>query len=384
MTSHGLRQRRGGALRTIRGADWLRAGLPWMAPGAAILPLLEDALRLRWTAQALAAGLIVLLRLRQVLRQHPLPAGASLGLANFVTLWRGGLVALAAGFIGLRPAAGGVPAAMVAWMPGCLYLAAALLDRLDGWIARRLRRESDLGACLDGEFDALGLACAAMLLVDRGRAPNAYLLVGAAYYLWQGARALRLRRGGSLVVVRPWNGARLLAGCQMGFAAAALLPICGNAATRAAAWLFMPPFLAGLLRDASINLGLLDTDTDQRTRAERLLWPLLQGWGLPALRALLLPLAWLQPGGVPPYGWLLLGCAAAGVLCRLSAGVFGVLWALEVGAVPLSAPAAALLLVSLALLLAGGGRWSLWNPGQRWLQRPAGGSAAAASRERVP
>lgn len=352
--------------------EYLILGIPLVALGALTLHLVAPAQRLRWGLQALAAVLIVELRVRPLLRRYRLPAGVSLGPPNRVTLWRGGLAALAAGFIALPLSPSAADGAIWLWLPGTLYLGVALLDVFDGWLARRLGLQSELGARLDSEIDALGLACAALLLVAGGRAPAAYLLVGAAYYLWQALSAWRLRRGLNVVAVRPWNGARLLAGFQMGFAAAALLPVLSPAVTRAATWLFMLPFLAGLLRDALISFECIASDAAQRCRAERVLWPMLERWLLPALRLALLPLAWAQSGGMSMPGWLLLGCVAAGVLGRLAAGCFGVLWALRFSAAALDAPATALLLGALAVMLAGSGFFSLWQPEERWLRRRTG------------
>ncbi|HMF41302.1 MAG TPA: CDP-alcohol phosphatidyltransferase family protein, partial [Polyangia bacterium] len=111
-----------------------------------------------WAAGAypslsLASWLVVsgtLWRARRLVEPH----ATRLGAATHLTLLRGLLVSLAAGCLAVAP----VGAAR--WLPAALYAAAAICDRFDGIVARRLRQATALGARLDEAMDALGLLVA--------------------------------------------------------------------------------------------------------------------------------------------------------------------------------------------------------------------------------
>jgi phosphatidylglycerophosphate synthase len=88
-----------------------------------------------------AAALIV----GRVSNQHPFPR---FGAANTVTMLRVSLVAGVAGFIGERPSD------RIAWIAAGVITVVALLDGVDGWLARRSREQSAFGARFDMETDA--------------------------------------------------------------------------------------------------------------------------------------------------------------------------------------------------------------------------------------
>jgi CDP-diacylglycerol--glycerol-3-phosphate 3-phosphatidyltransferase len=217
-------------------------------------------------ALALATWLLVALRLARLRaesegqrapgggRARPTVAPAvGLGLATHLTLLRGLLISLVAGFL-LIP-----PAGLVRWLPGLLYAGAALCDRYDGIVARRLGEASWLGARLDVEMDALGLLVAPLVGVVWGRLPAWYLLLGAAYYLFRAGVSLRGRWG--LAVhperLRRNRYARFFAGVQMILVATSLLPVLGRAVTTWAATLLMLPTLLLFARDWLIVIGRL-------------------------------------------------------------------------------------------------------------------------------
>jgi len=82
-------------------------------------------------------------------------------LANQLTMGRLVIAPLFALFL-MR---GSVPAI---WIAGGLFTAAAITDRIDGWLARRTNTETDLGRMLDPLADKLLVAAAfvGMLLLD--------------------------------------------------------------------------------------------------------------------------------------------------------------------------------------------------------------------------
>ena len=103
-----------------------------------------------------------------------------LGPADWVTLVRatlvGGIAALTAVSLGEAAAAAPLTMLMV------LTVAALVLDAVDGWVARRTRTTSALGARFDGEVDAFLIL---VLSVYVAPAAGAWVLaIGAARYLF--------------------------------------------------------------------------------------------------------------------------------------------------------------------------------------------------------
>ena len=85
----------------------------------------------------------------------PLP---TFGAANQVTLVRTALVALLCGIVVE------IPSERLAWLAVGISLVSAVLDALDGWLARRLSMASRLGARFDMEIDALFILVLAVLV----------------------------------------------------------------------------------------------------------------------------------------------------------------------------------------------------------------------------
>jgi phosphatidylglycerophosphate synthase len=117
-------------------------------------------------------------------KHHPF---ASFGAANQVTLARGVLVALLAGLIGERSDTG-APALAVA-----LATTVAVLDGVDGWLARRTRMASGFGARFDMETDAVLIMVLAVLAWQFGKAGPWVLSCGLLRYAFV-----------SLGLVLPW------------------------------------------------------------------------------------------------------------------------------------------------------------------------------------
>ncbi|NIV37621.1 MAG: CDP-alcohol phosphatidyltransferase family protein, partial [Anaerolineae bacterium] len=69
-----------------------------------------------------------------------------------------------------------------AWLPALFYMAAAIADYFDGYLARRSATASGLGVALDLELDALGLLVAVSLAVSSGKLHWAFLPIGLARY----------------------------------------------------------------------------------------------------------------------------------------------------------------------------------------------------------
>jgi CDP-diacylglycerol---glycerol-3-phosphate 3-phosphatidyltransferase len=226
-------------------AGWLGAARVWGAAFAALaLPSWLVASTTLWRARILAAIPA------SDEERHAGPV-TRLGAATRLTLLRGLLVSLTAGFT-LIP-----PVGAARWLPAVLYATAALADRWDGAVARRLGQVTAMGAHLDGAMDALGLLAAPLVAVSWGRLPPWYLLLGAAYYLYQGAIEVRRRLDLPLHPERVRRNplTRVFAGLQMTLVAMALPPLVPLAVTTPAATLLMVPTLAFFVRDWLLITG---------------------------------------------------------------------------------------------------------------------------------
>lgn len=131
-------------------------------------------------------ALILLGVVRGLARHQPF---ARFGAANQMTLGRAALVALLGGLVGEAPSGALAVAATL------LASVAALLDSLDGWLARRTRMASDFGARFDMETDALLILVLALLAWQFGKAGIWVLASGLLRYLFVAAGlALRWMR----------------------------------------------------------------------------------------------------------------------------------------------------------------------------------------------
>jgi CDP-diacylglycerol--glycerol-3-phosphate 3-phosphatidyltransferase len=177
-------------------------------------------------------------------RDEQSPSQQSLGAANRLTVLRGWLIAVCAGYVGAGNADGSST-----WLPAACYTIAALLDAADGVVARRSNSVTLLGTRLDTSFDALGLLIAPIVAVGQGKLHPSYLLVSAAYYLFVGGLHWRRSHGLPVSSLRPSKLRRLLAGLQMGLCAVALWPPIDAVVSQVAGVIFMVPLLVNFWRD---------------------------------------------------------------------------------------------------------------------------------------
>ncbi len=154
-----------------------------------------------------------------------------------MTMLRGLLVAIASGFL------------LVPSVIAPAYTAAAVLDGVDGRIARLLKRETLLGSRLDMEVDAVGILIASLGGILLGKLPLAYAAIGLARYFFVIGIAARKRGGQPVRDLDASRLRRLLAGLQMGFLAAALWPQVPPALSVAAAYPLGAATLFIFLRD---------------------------------------------------------------------------------------------------------------------------------------
>jgi phosphatidylglycerophosphate synthase len=311
---------------------------------------------------------------------------AHLGMANGITVMRGVLVSVLACFWNW-PAT--IPFSIhhfFAWLPGGIYMAAALLDLVDGIVARHTDHVTRLGERLDTLFDALGLLTAVLAGIALNQLPLSYLAVALAYYVFSAGIWVRRRTGRMVMPLKPRPAARLIAGFNMGFVATALLPIYRPPATTIGAMVFMIPLLAGFFRDWLVVSGRVKTGSLQPAPWEEKWWCLFRE-GLPVvLRAVLLisALAVLEKTAafysgnaespfhifgplLRPILLLSVVLVSLGVMGRLAALpilLLSGLWISRQGSDPLWC----LFMVAAAgLLITGSGNLSLWRPEEKYL-----------------
>ncbi len=177
----------------------------------------------------------------------------NLGWANNLTLLRGGLIALTGGFLFQSE-----PIGAATWLPGLLYSVAAILDRIDGFVARRSGRTSLLGSELDTLFDALGLLIAPLLAIQFGKLHWSFFAVSLAYYVFIFGIYWRHKHNRPTYSLLPSQLRRAFAGFQMGFVAVILLPIFPANATVLLGAAFMLPILIGFVVDWLVVSGRID------------------------------------------------------------------------------------------------------------------------------
>ncbi len=170
----------------VRGADApLRIGFVRAAAlgclfvtgvGLIAQPLVHAGTVYPWKAASLFAAMMAVTLV--FLGEHPFPR---LGPANYVTIVRATLVALAAGLIGepVTPRIAGTAVTMTA--------AVAVLDGIDGWLARRSRMASPFGARFDMETDALVILALSVLVWRHDKAGVWVLACGLMRYAFVAA-----------------------------------------------------------------------------------------------------------------------------------------------------------------------------------------------------
>lgn len=352
---------------------------------------------LQWVLTAAAINAYVLWLLRTALWKNQSSYNAelqsNLGVANWLTIARAFLIGALGGFLFQGPPGSGAGAEWLIWLPGAMYLVAALLDYLDGYVARVMRSETRLGEWLDTKIDALGLLVAPVLAIGYDRLPVYYISVSLAYYFFQFGIWHQKQNNQVVMEIKPHPAKRMIAGFQMGLVAVALLPIFSRPVMTVAATIFMIPLLAGFLRDALVAGGYASVDDLQQTRWDGHL-DFLSTKLLPVLLRLIIILTGMvflleaiiasvtdapgaagavlnsaMPFGPPatPVFAVAVFMIAVGFMARLGALLLSIIVA---GAVTAwDAPLSLFLLLScaLSLMLTGSGVQSIWQPEDRLL-----------------
>ena len=304
----------------------------------------------------------------------------TLGAGNAVTLLRGLLVGLLAGFLFFPR-----PPSELAWAPALLYTLAIVADYLDGYLARVTHHATLLGATLDMEFDALGMLVATTLAVGYGQMPVWYLLPGLARYLFVFGMAWRRWRGKPVYPQVHKTSRRIMAGFQMSFTSVLLWPLFSPPATTLAGVVLTLPFMAGFTEDWLEVSGHLGPTSHRYQEAVRLATVAGTVW-LPVLLRFILVVVVLGsaiagPGSAAsPWIGNSFGLAVVVAAVMLALGVAGRLVALGLLVAACSAILAhgldvlngLMLVCAIAIMLLGSGAYSIWRPEDALLNRRAG------------
>lgn len=336
----------------------------------------------------------------------------TLGMANAVSLIRGILLFLLAGFLFLPR-----PTIALTWLPAALYTADRITDLFDGYIARVTRRESKLGAMLDIELDGLGLLVAVILGVQYGLLPAWYLLLAISRQLFVAGLWFRTRLHLPNADLPPSDNRRLIAGFQTGFLTVMLWPHLSPEVTHLIAYLFALPLIYSFGRDWLVVSHVIAPQTSSYQQVRHAIKQIFEQW-LPTLMRLatpwgtwmtLLPLLNHPHMGVVlpahPDNWMtallirilsndsavvasitysgsimLVGVAVIGVLLgictRLAALVLLALGVIVASIYGLEWQGNGLLIISTAIVAhLGSGQWSLWQPEELWLHTEYGRQA---------
>lgn len=332
----------------------------------------------QWLLQAGLLWILVLYEARGYLplnRKGPETVLYSrLGLANQLTILRGWLIACTGGFLFQQS-----PPGVLAIVPAGFYAVSAIIDRIDGFAARKTGQVSQMGMELDTVFDALGLAIAPLLAVWYGKIHWSYLLVSCAYYLFQWGLSYRQKNALPLFPLKPKLSRRAIAGFQMGFIAVVLFPVFQPPATRIAGFAFMLPVLTGFLIDWLVASGRISEQSfinhSVLKRGEKLISFFTQ----PALRLLLagLLLIWSvrHTENISHSPLILYGVIACGLLILL--GVMGRAAALALllligwnnPSQLISLIDYLILPITVWILVLGTGHFSLWSWDDDWVNR---------------
>ncbi|MDR2214111.1 MAG: hypothetical protein LBE21_10875 [Pseudomonadales bacterium] len=301
--------------------------------------------------------------LRELNRADPMAEPfATLGWANRLTMLRGLLLGALAGFI-LQPAAS-------SWLPALCCAGALALDRIDGMVARQSGKCSLFGLMLSRLYDAVALVIVPLVALCFGKLHESYMLTGVAYFAFVAGSYWRTLRNLPVAPLLPSPTRRLLRGAQMGFAALLLCPPFAAPLTRWLGLFFMTPFLLGYMLDWWQVSGVYDPQSPINAARRQTLDAFVQARALPALRLLLALWLLTQPFGAPI--WLSLPLAlslALGLWTRVGAALFLLTLALSTGDGNVSTLTLAACASAVALLLYGGGAFSLHRGDEAWLRR---------------
>ncbi|MEZ4683546.1 MAG: CDP-alcohol phosphatidyltransferase family protein [Caldilineaceae bacterium] len=387
-----------GSLRRRWGMVVLLYAVTWWLTYQLLQSFWFDTLASRWRLGSAGVALLLLTLLWRGLRYNRHTESSrlwpTLGYGNWLSIVRGILLCLLAGFLFLPR-----PTIALTWLPALLYTADRITDLFDGYLARITQRESKLGAMLDIELDGLGLLVAVVLGVQYGLLPAWYLILAVSRQLFVAGMWLRKRAGLPNRDLPPSDNRRVIAGFQTGFLSVMFWPILVPAVTHLAAILFAIPLIYSFGRDWLVVSHAIDPEAPAYNRVRGGIKSLFESW-LPvvarlvafALFAQLLWSRWQDEAlwdvfvvawSLPTSPWLHIGTiglamvaaifVVTGYLARVAALLLMTFALLLVSVEGLSWQSSGALFVSSVIVAhLGSGRWSYWQPEERWLHTQYG------------
>ena len=337
----------------------------------------------RWLALAATTMAVQMAVLWWALRFNHHPDGASLfpdlGIANGMTLTRGLLTCLMAGFL-FSPA----PQGWLAWAPAVLYMTERVIDFFDGFVARYTSRETKLGSILDMEFDGLGILIAVGLAIQVDHLPFWYLILGLGRQLFIFGIWVRQRRGWPVFDLPPSDHRRLIAGFQTGFISIILWPTWTTEVAIFGAWLFAVPLIFSFGRDWLVVSATIDAESAGYQRIRRRAKLIFEQWLPPLVRLISAALVvGMIVQGEAVSGvmvWLAVLAAAllvVGVVGRAAALILAFVAAFSAAQIGLRLDNGLLLVCAVYILHLGSGRFALWTPEEYYLHAKLGARAEA-------
>lgn len=353
---------------------------------------LKPALAWRWLFPSLVIVIYILAflksRLRLNHRKNEIYLLPTFGWGNWITLLRGVLISILAGLLLLPWNKLTNDYLWLAWLPGTVYISAALLDYFDGVLARIFNQQTRLGESFDTQMDALGLLVAILLAIKIGQLPLSCITAGLAYYLFQIGIQIRKKLSKVVIDLKPRPEARFMAGLYMGFVGLSLFPILRPPVTDIAAVIFLVPFLLGFLQDWWIVCDKLETNHRPQATWQKKLHRLFAGW-MPLFLRLSIVMAavmhtcqaisaasestgklwhYLLHGSDSKINiifMILLVPLALGISGRLFAAVIGFSAGYLITHGQVAAEFYLIYTCALCLVLTGSGRLSLWKPQEK-------------------
>jgi CDP-diacylglycerol--glycerol-3-phosphate 3-phosphatidyltransferase len=175
--------------------------------------------------------------------------GKEVGPGDYVTVLRAVLLAHVAGFVLVRP--DGVQR----YTAGSAFVLSALLDAVDGAVARRYGG-TELGDMLDVEVDGVATLTGSVVGVVHGWLPTVYVGVGLARYAFlAGLKAHSVLFSQDAPGLSRSLTRNLLSVLQTGVIALAILPVVRGEVTRTLGYVAMAPFLLWFFRDWLVACG---------------------------------------------------------------------------------------------------------------------------------
>lgn len=206
----------------------------------------------------------------------------TIGAGNAVSMSRGILVAMIAGFLFLPR-----PPGVLSWAPAILFIVSDIADFADGILARVANRATRMGESLDVNLDGLGVFVVTLLAFQYGTVPVWYLPVGIARYIFVIGIQVRKTQGKPIYDLEPSVFRRGMAGLQIGFVTVMIFPVVSPPVTVFAATLFMIPFIGGFIYDWLWVSGRVRSPKEGIKKYWEKVWTLFGNWGPVLFRAII-------------------------------------------------------------------------------------------------